>query len=361
MTRHLSIQFKDLLHPIPIAISVVILLAGAVGVAVFTIRAHHADATAAMAERNRQRLATIGEWQKLLLEESKKGALRDTLEKGDGPRQPAEGESYQYAKSAQSFVVCADFEGKEDIASFATNAGTFTAGRVSCGSEVSTAVANVVAVSGLDRQHATDVLNSADKFHFTTKEVVQDKCKSSQEVTNVYYGCALPGTEFYVIKFTDPEFVQETNVVAIHEYLHSVYDVQLKDDQAAIDRVLETELKRPDLGNFPREFEPYSAEQKHSEMFVRFATEVENLSPEAEAIYGRYFVNRQKIVAQHQPYKVVNDRIFSLYGEITRLKAQADARKSAGDIDGYNALVDPINSRIDEYNQLAGKHGLLKK
>ncbi len=164
-------------------------------------------------------------------------------------------------------------------------------------------------------------------------------------------------------------------VVAAHELLHAVYA-----SLGAIDRTrIDAELEAARAGNerLEERLKPYGAGPTlTNEIHSILGSEFDGLSPTLEAHYAQFFADRSSVVAVRQrtlgsredEIRRLKADIDDLDTRITTLKGTQEQLRDRGDFRGYNdnvavinglitrynAQVDALNVRIEEYNDLLG-------
>lgn len=231
----------------------------------------------------------------------------------------------------------------------------------------------------------------------------RQNCKIAEQT--IVLGCYLSDQRgIYVYNVQDQRLQGVQQVTAAHEMLHAAYDRLSSADRKTVDQLLQTyydqELTDQRVKETVDAYRKTEPKDVLSEMHSIFGTEIAKLPAELETYYGRYFSDRQAVVAYSQKYeaeftsrnakidqyevqlKTLKDKISSeeasLKSQLTVIQAQQsrlDTARSSNpaaynaEVDSYNAKVDAYNagisqyrrdvarynSMLTEYNQLAGE------
>jgi hypothetical protein len=164
-------------------------------------------------------------------------------------------------------------------------------------------------------------------------------------------------------------------VVAAHELLHAVYGSLGPADRVRIDA--ELEAARAGNARLEERLKPYAGlPTLINEIHSILGSEFDGLSPALEAHYAQYFRDRSAVVAARQRTLGAREsemarlraEIDDLDDRIETLRATLISRRAAGDLRAYNAgvdefndligrfnaTVDTLNTKVEEYNGLLG-------
>ncbi len=186
----------------------------------------------------------------------------------------------------------------------------------------------------------------------------------------------------YVLSIDNQSLSPEMDVVTAHELLHAAWERLSSSERRQLGSELEAvyaNLNNSDLKSRMASYAQTEPGEQDNELHSILATEQATLTPQLEAYYARYFVDRQTIVAAHQQYSNVFDSqrqqleselatIRSLKGQLASLNSLMESYKTSGRIAQYNALVsrqnqlvDNINSRIDAYQTGVTEYNALSR
>lgn len=225
----------------------------------------------------------------------------------------------------------------------------------------------------------------AEHYLYINHARLSDRDEFNKHCTNeteqsVVLGCYTGnrnGIYIYNVSATELHGVQQ--VTTAHEMLHQAYDRLSNSERSRIDKLVEdyykTQLNDDSVKSQIEEYKQSEPDSLDNEMHSLFGTEIANLPPELEAYYKQYFTNRAKVVQYYNAYQsafttrkaqiAVYDQQLkeqkqsidaleaaarSELSSIDSMKAQMDAKRAAGDISGYNAMVTPYNNAIATYN-----------
>jgi hypothetical protein len=165
-----------------------------------------------------------------------------------------------------------------------------------------------------------------------------NKVCNNTETSTAILGC-YSGNRIYVYVVSDPQLDGISEVTAAHETLHAIYSRLSDSEKIRVDKMLEAEYKVLSTNKYYSDllafYSSYEPGQRDNELHSIIGTEVAQISPELEAYYDQYFVNRQDVVNLDAQYSSV----------FKSLKAKADAL--SGQID---SLLATITSLSDQYN-----------
>lgn len=203
-------------------------------------------------------------------------------------------------------------------------------------------------------------------------------CTTNNEFT-IILGCYVSNQGIYVFKVDDERLAGVEEVTAAHEMLHAAYGRLSTDEREKIDVQLAAVYKSMDNDRLRTTIEQYRENDPSvvpNELHSILGTELSTLTPELESYYGRYFTNRQKIVAYAEVYeKAFSDRkaqIDAYEAELKSLQNQVESRKAA--LDGvsdqlavdyeylesqrssispslFNSLANTYNGQVASYNR----------
>jgi uncharacterized protein YukE len=241
-----------------------------------------------------------------------------------------------------------------------------------------------VVVSSLANQD-TMTANAQHVFYVNHPDVEADvnqfraDCQETEKtiVLGCYHGNQA-GIFIYNVN-DDSRLAGVQQVTAAHEMLHAAYDRLSAKDKKQIDSKLEDfyhndlhDQRVIDTINTYKQTEPNDVV---NEMHSVFGSEVGNLTPQLEAYYKRYFINRQTIVNYANSYENEftsrTNQIKADDGQLAQMKVQIDqteaalqvelnqinsdrrrleALRSSDQAQAYNSEVDSFNSEVSSYN-----------
>lgn len=167
-------------------------------------------------------------------------------------------------------------------------------------------------------------------------------------------GCYVHDSKrIHLFDVTDDRLDGMEEVVAAHEMLHAAWDRMGDDERERIEALVEAEVAaRADDEQLAETLEFYAeAEpgQRANELHSILGTEYDDLSPELEEHYARYFGDRSVVVALHERSNAVfvqqQEAIDALVAQLESLTTSIDA-----DYASYNAGYDQLNADIRAFN-----------
>lgn len=211
-----------------------------------------------------------------------------------------------------------------------------------------------------------------DKAQFDTA------CPADRELT-VVLGCYHRRT-IAILRVDRQDLTGIMTVTAVHEMLHAAYFDLSARERDRVDgwvRDFYAGLHDPEIRELVDRYDREDPRQRANELHSILPTEVAALSPPLEDYYGRYFVDRLRVVAAHERYadvfRQLERRVEQLHGELGGLKSQLDSLergiastegelsaldtqmshlRARGEISAHNALVPRQNALADEHNGL---------
>jgi hypothetical protein len=218
-------------------------------------------------------------------------------------------------------------------------------------------------------------------FYLTTPTIEAKKvglklCSSSDAEKTITMGCYVSGKGIFIQKVTDERLAGTMQVTAAHEMLHAVYHEHLSgSERTEIDRELLRvfdNLNNPRLKRLIQVYRDRNPSHVSSELHSFLGTEVANLGPKLEQHYGKYFVDRVKLVAMAQQkdqlFAGIENKAGGIDQQLKTLKTQIDNREQtlremtmAGLVTEdqkrlYNAHVQALHEETEYYNRLVGTY-----
>lgn len=157
------------------------------------------------------------------------------------------------------------------------------------------------------------------------------------EKTSVVLGCYY-NRDIFLFDVTNDELNGIEEVTAAHEVLHAAYERLNIFEKRRVNQMLEDKAAKlrtnPEFRERMSVYDDLSRDDQLNELHSVVGTEIEDIDPELEAYYARYFNDRARIVEYYTNYKNV---FADLIEEADRLAAQLDS------------LAASINSRVESY------------
>jgi uncharacterized protein YukE len=232
-----------------------------------------------------------------------------------------------------------------------------------------------------------------------TQKSSENLCKTAEHT--VVLGCYVSGKGIFIQSVPDPRLEGVMEVTAAHEMLHAVYHRMSLVEQNHINEQLQLvfgKIDNPRIKDLIDTYKEQDPASVNSELHSILPTEVRNLTPELEAHYHKYFIDRQKIVELSEKYEGVFTTLRNRAREISsqlagrkfamgQLAEQVDREAAAvekervdlqnsigsnlqGDysnrvaqfndrVRNYNQIVAELRQQTDTYNQMVTEHNSL--
>lgn len=243
-------------------------------------------------------------------------------------------------------------------------------------------------------QLATDttMTDSARRLFYVYHPQVDGRQSFNEHCTHdeqtIVLGCYVSRQGIYLFEVDDERLEGVKQVTAAHELLHAAYDRLSTKERNRIDVLTAEAFALVANQRIKMTVENYRSRDPSivpNELHSILATEVKRLPDELEEYYGRYFANRQQVVAYSERYESVlterrtraatlESQITGLRGDIDRLESelsdeQTGLNRDRGNVDtqaeatvfnqrvtAYNQRVRQLNSMIDRHNRLIEEH-----
>lgn len=224
------------------------------------------------------------------------------------------------------------------------------------------------------------------KVFYVNYPVIHDKktfassCPNNGGEQTIILGC-YHGVQngIDLLSVSDNRLTGVVQVTAAHEMLHAAYDRLSSSDQKKVDAMLldyyQHGLHDQRIMDTIDAYKKSEPKDIVNEMHSIFGTEIAQLPAGLEQYYKRYFNNRSVVAAFAAHYQeefssrqaaVKQDDIQldalktqidsgeadlkTMQDQINSAQTQLEAKRSAGDIAGYNALVPTFNALVRQFN-----------
>ncbi len=210
----------------------------------------------------------------------------------------------------------------------------------------------------------------SDRQEFSTE------CQNNKE-QSIVLGC-YDGRHIFIFDVTDERLSGVEEVTSAHEMLHAAYDRLSVSERNKVDKLTAEAFQRinnPRINSLIENYRKADPSVVPNELHSILGTEVENIGPELEQYYAKYFSNRMTVIAKSQNYEKVfadiknqvdkykadltlrkaeientETSLLKLESDINNLKKRLDAYSSTGQVASYNALVPQYNQLVSSYN-----------
>lgn len=226
----------------------------------------------------------------------------------------------------------------------------------------------------------------ARQLFYASQPTISDAATFNTQCTNateesIVLGC-YKAQSIYLFDVTDARFNGVEEVTAAHEMLHAAYERLPPGEKSRVNGLVETQLQAITDERILGLVELYNKQEPGellNEMHAILGTEYRTLSPELEAYFTRYFVDRAKVVSLSEGYEgmllAAKNRIASLDGQLEALRGQIDANNATlearqvelnveadrlealrqQDPPQYNQAVPGFNARVRSFNALVAQ------
>jgi len=220
-------------------------------------------------------------------------------------------------------------------------------------------VINLVDRAGMNDNGKFYYLASRPELFLPQASTEFDQTCYQVESTTAILGC-YNGYKIYIKDVVDEQLDGISEVTAVHETLHAIYDRLSDYEKSKIDELLQAEYIKlkddktfSDLMAFYARSEPG---QRNNELHSIIGAEVAVISSELESYYSKYFADRQKVVALNTKYSGVFDKLKSradeLSAQLTELFNSITSQSNQ-----YNSDSETLNNDIVSFNSHANNSG----
>ncbi len=189
-------------------------------------------------------------------------------------------------------------------------------------------------------------------------QVFNDNCGNTEQGSMVL-GCYVGGS-IYIYDADNAEIAGIEEATAAHEMLHAAYDRLGAGEREQLNRWLSAlAVSLEDDPDFTTRTQPYaslSEPDRLNEYHSIFCTEYAELPDELETYCGRYFDDRQRVVALYASYADVFAELqanaAALADELDTLASRINQRSKT-----YTAQTEALNQQIQSFNARASRSG----
>lgn len=179
-----------------------------------------------------------------------------------------------------------------------------------------------------------------------------------QEADSPILGC-YSQNRIYIFDVTDERLTGIKAVTAAHELLHAEYERMPDAEKRRVQKLLENVYKSgtdSKLEARMKYYEKTEPGQSLNELHSIIGTEFEDVGPELERHYAKYFKNRADLVALH---KQVQEQFDTLSQEADQLVSEIEqlARSINSTTSEYNSRIAALNDEVGAFNQQASRTG----
>lgn len=209
------------------------------------------------------------------------------------------------------------------------------------------------------------------------RETFNQKCHDTDE-KSIVLGCYVV-QRIFLFKVTDKRLKGVVEVTAAHEMLHAVYERLSEAEKHSLSQLIDAgvnKVKNKELQDLIELYQKTEPGEYYSEMHSILGTEYSNLTPELEAHYKKYFMDRSKVVGFAENYKSAFNaskaRLAQIEKQLINLKKQVDNNNASlmqmkaeldsdsdnlnqmrnSDPEGYNQAVPSYNAKVRNFNNL---------
>lgn len=179
-------------------------------------------------------------------------------------------------------------------------------------------------------------------------------CDRKEEATAVL-GC-YNGSRIFIYDVKDERLKGIKEVTAAHEMLHAAWQRFSESEREKVSALLEIEYQKleadPEYSERMQFYARTEPGQRANELHSLIGTEIRDVNPELSKHYAQFFSDRSKVVALHEAYRLVFEKLDSeakaLYTELQDLAQIIHATSER-----YNKDVETLNKEIQDFNARA--------
>lgn len=212
----------------------------------------------------------------------------------------------------------------------------------------------------------------------SNKQEFNDNCHVTEH--SIVLGCYIQNKGIYLLDVTEERLSGVMQVTSAHEVLHAEYDRLDDSERDRVDKMVADNFLNVDNERIRKTVDQYRQKDPSvvpNELHSILATEVEQLTPDLESYYSKYFSDRKKIVGFSEKYEqtfidlsnqvdsydaqlsTIKSNIESMQQEIEGLSNEIELKKTQLDdllaqnsTEEYNNAVPDYNATINQYNRL---------
>lgn len=224
----------------------------------------------------------------------------------------------------------------------------------------STAIASITNQASLSQRGT--YLFYASQPELLERNDFNNACRSVASEQTAVLGC-YARNRIYLFDINNEKLAGIKEVTAAHEMLHAAYQRLSTQEKAHVDALIEQQSLGADkarIDELMAEYDKTEPGERLNELHSILGTEVRSLSPELEAYYKQYFVDRSRVVGLAEKYQAVfadlKNRQESLASEINALADTIDQRSAA-----YKRNLQVLDSDIESFNNRASSGSMTRQ
>lgn len=190
----------------------------------------------------------------------------------------------------------------------------------------------------------------ASRAQVSAREQFNTNCSGLVERT-VVLGC-YTNQRIYVYDIEDSRLNGIEEVTMAHEMLHAGYDRLSVKERQLVDAMIEKQYSKITDERFKRTVALYPSGDsalRNNELHSMLATEIRTLSPELEAYYKKYFIDRSLVVnlaeAYESTFRQLEDQQRAIIDEMKTISAELETR-----LPSYENATSKLSTDIDLFN-----------
>lgn len=200
----------------------------------------------------------------------------------------------------------------------------------------------------------------AERTFYATNPAVENRAKFNQscqssERTAAILGC-YASEKIYIYNVEDKSLDGAMAVTAAHELLHAAYERLNIFEKSRVDAMVNAEYQTikndPTIVEEMQYYRTAEPGEEINELHSIIGTTIKDLPPDLEDYYGRYFSDRQSIVAMNTAYTAVFDKLNAQALALEK-KINAEAVTIRAESASYNADLAQLNADINDFNARA--------
>lgn len=190
------------------------------------------------------------------------------------------------------------------------------------------------------------------------KEEFNQRCQSTERTTAML-GCYFQ-RKIYLYDVQNPELDGAIEVTAAHEMLHAAYDRLNLFERQRVDAMIETEYENvrhnPEIEALMQYYREAEPGEELNELHSMIGTMTDDISPELESYYQKYFTDRDHIVELNTRYSEVFRQVEARANELAAA-IKAEAATLEADLASYDADRTQLELDIQSFNRRAASGG----
>ncbi len=202
-----------------------------------------------------------------------------------------------------------------------------------------------------------ELTSVSKRVFYATHPEIQDRTKFNNSCKSIERTAAILGcyynSNIYLFDVQNDKLDGALEVTASHELLHAIYERLNIFERSRVDEMVRNEYEKikdnEDIQQLMAYYSKIEPSNEINELHSIIGTTIDNLSPELESHYARYFNNRSKIVSMNDEYNKVFDELRSR-AEILDKELKEEMTKINDNRSLYEEQLAQLNRDIEVFN-----------